>query len=290
MSVRIVLFLCIVVTSVGCKKQTEHTGLNNTQEKRIPIARVYDSYLYHSDIEPLAKQSSNRADSAQKVQLFIQSWINQQLMIAEAESRLTLDQSSIDQKLKQYKYDLLVHELHKLHLQESVSVEVTEEEVAAYYAGNKKNFELKNTIARVHFLKIPLNSPRIGKVEKLFAETDERSRKELLTYCSRYADAYSFDDSIWVDFDELIAPTAFQTIKNPVAYLKSTKIDKATDESFIYFLRILEFRITEEIAPLEFVKEQIRKIILNKRKLQAIKELEERIFNRAKETNAIQQY
>jgi hypothetical protein len=275
---------------LSCSKQGKESEKDVVDAAQQPVARVYESYLYTSDIAPIAQQSTSKADSAQKVQLFIQSWINQQLMIAEAESRLTLDRSEIDQKLRQYKYDLLVHELHKQHLLETVKEEVKEEEIVAYYTENKKNFELKNTIAKVHFLKIPLSSPRLARVEKLFADTDERARKELLTYCSRYADAYSFDDSIWVDFEELITPTAFQSIKNPVSYLKSTKIDKATDDSFIYFLRILEYRITDENAPLEFVKEQIRKILLNKRKLTAIKELEERIYNRAKESNAIQLY
>jgi hypothetical protein len=42
-----------------------------------------------------------------------------------------------------------------------------------------------------------------------------------------------------------------------------------------------EYRISDNISPLEFVKDDIRNIILNKRKVDLAKKLEDEVYNNA---------
>ena len=58
---------------------------------------------------------------------------------------------------------------------------------------------------------------------------------------------------------------------------------KKWDSTYLYFLKIQEYKISEEASPLEFVQEEIRNIILNKRKVALAKGLENDIYERAKE-------
>lgn len=280
-----------LLVSLGCKSPAKEDAAQ-VQDNYGPkaIARVFDNYLYSSEIAPIAAQASNKADSAQRVDLFIKSWINQQLMIAEAQARVKIDLADIEQKLQRYKYDLMVHELHKVEIESKVSNEINEDEIVKYYNENKSNFELKGAIVKGYFIKLPLSSPRISRLDKLLKQDDAKSKQELMAYCSRYSPSYNLDDSIWINFDEIAANTPFVNISNKVNYLKSTKIDKSSDDEYYYILKIKDFKISDEIAPLDFAREQIKKIIVNRRKLKAIKELEREIMKKAEDNNVFEIY
>ncbi len=53
------------------------------------------------------------------------------------------------------------------------------------------------------------------------------------------------------------------------------------DEDYTYYLKILDYKISEETSPLEFVKDQIKHIIVNKRKLALSGKLEDQIYSKA---------
>ena len=105
--------------------------------------------------------------------------------------------------------------------------------------------------------------------------------EELRSYCLRFAKTYSLEDSVWINFDEIIKATPLTAIANKVAYLKQNKFVDSQDDEYRYLIRIDEYRITDEISPLTFVEDQIRNIIINKRKVELANNLEEQVFNEA---------
>ena len=54
------------------------------------------------------------------------------------------------------------------------------------------------------------------------------------------------------------------------------------DAQFKYFLKVEEYRISDNVSPLEFVREDIKNIIINKRKVQLAQKLEEDLYEKAK--------
>ena len=65
---------------------------------------------------------------------------------------------------------------------------------------------------------------------------------------------------------------------------------EASDEDFVYFLTIFEYKLIGEVAPLEFVSDRISDIIINKRKITLKKELEKDIYEEAKTSNTFEIY
>ena len=51
----------------------------------------------------------------------------------------------------------------------------------------------------------------------------------------------------------------------------------------MYCLEIQEYKIKDDVSPLPYVRETLRNVILNQRKLDLIKKMEEEIFNAAYE-------
>ena len=111
-----------------------------------------------------------------------------------------------------------------------------------------------------------------------------------MRYCNQFATSYSFDDSLWIEFEEMVANTPFGNLNNKAALFKSNRIESNQDSDFLYFIRVNEYKLAEEVAPLEFARERIIKNIINRRKLEVLNAMEERIYQSAKENNGFELY
>ncbi len=253
-------------------------------EERIPVAKVYDNYLYEQDLEGIVDKGTSPADSASIVSRYIDSWIRKQLLIAEAASQIDFDEAELERKMLDYRYALMVYEYEKNHVNQEVEHDVSEEEIEEYYKNNKANFELKQNIIKGIFAKVPQEAPRIGRLKTLFqSKPDEGAREEIKSYCLSFAASYSLDDSVWYNFEDIIKHTPLVSIPNKVQFLRENKFVETSDDLYVYFLRITDYKISDQISPLEFVRDDIIKIIRSKRKIALTRKLEEEIFNEAKE-------
>ncbi len=221
------------------------------EEDLQPIARVHDNYLYKSDLEGLMQKGMPKSDSANIAERYVQSWIKKQLLIREAAAQSDFDESALEKMVQNYKQDLMIHALEKKYVEKELNREVSEEEITKYYKDNLVNFELKQNIIKCLFIKLPKDAPKIQRLKKLLYSTNDKDKEELKSYTYRFSTSYSLQDSLWINFEEVIANTPFTSIPNKVQFLKKNDYIEMTDEDFTYFLRILDYKISEEISPLE---------------------------------------
>jgi hypothetical protein len=257
------------------------TGINFKETpKPQAIARAHDQYLYMSDLEGLIPSEISKSDSANLIQRYIKSWINKQLVISEASDKLVMDEVEIERKVLDYRYALLIHEYQKLYINENLDPTVTDEEIIEYYLENKDNFKLRYHIIKCRFVKLPVEAPKLSIFRRLFQSDDEKQAEELRSYCYQYATTFHLD-TIWVNFDEVLENTPMVTIDNKVQFLRNNRSYETKDDVYFYFLKIRDYKISEEISPLEWVRDDIQRIIINKRKVKLAQELEEGIYSRA---------
>ena len=64
-------------------------------------------------------------------------------------------------------------------------------------------------------------------------------------------------------------------------FLKANPYYETSDDAYLYFFKVVEYRISDNVSPLEFVKDDVRNIILNKRKVELAKRLEDEVYNKA---------
>jgi hypothetical protein len=84
-------------------------------------------------------------------------------------------------------------------------------------------------------------------------------------------------------FDELVRNSPLAEIPNKVQFLKSNPYYEIEDDNYLYYLKVVEYRISDNVSPLEFVRDEITNIILNKRKVELAKKLEDEVYNSALE-------
>jgi hypothetical protein len=163
---------------------------------------------------------------------------------------------------------------------------VSEQAIEDYYQENKQNFELKNNIIKGIFAKVPQEAPRTGRLRSLFqGGLTEDVREEIKSYCLSFATSYSLDDSTWYNFEDIIANTPLVSIPNKVQFLQKNEFIETSDDLYVYFVKVMDYKISDQISPLEFVRDDITKIITNQRKVALTQELEEEIYQDAKDND-----
>ena len=260
------------------------------QDLRNPIARVHDNYLYASEISGIVGVNASPEDSANLMSAYMNNWIRKQLLIDEASAKIDFDEDEIQRKILDYRYSLIAYEYKSYYINQHLNKEVSEEEIQLYYEQNQDNFPLKQNIIRGKFIRLPKDAPNATKIRTLIYSTRENKMEELRTYCFSYALMYSLEDSVWINFDDIIKNTPLAEIPNKVDFLKRTKYTESSDETSKYYLLIKEYKKTDDIAPMEVVRDQIMDIIINKRKVELARNLEKEVYDKAVETKSFEIY
>jgi len=274
------LMISVLTLTAGCEflKMKKERPEETTSK---PVARVLDHYLYPEDLEGIVGAGISKEDSANLIERYINSWARKQLLINEAAAKIDFNEAELERKILDYRYALMVYEFEKQYVNNELNPNLTSEDIHKYYEANKDKFELKQNIIRGIYVKVPSQAPRISQVKKWIQSDKTQDIEDLKSYCLRFATSYSLEDSIWLNFDEIIKNTPLVAITNKVEFLKQNDFVESKDDEFDYFIRIKEYKITDEISPLAFVEDQIRNIIINKRKVELAKNLEEEVFNKA---------
>ncbi|MBO6660956.1 MAG: peptidyl-prolyl cis-trans isomerase [Roseivirga sp.] len=247
------------------------------------VASVGNSYLFEADVANLIEPGMSAEDSASITTQYVRNWIKKELLVKEATSNVRIDQSEIERKVADYRYTLLSYEHQKLRIQQLLDTAVTEEEIFEYYSNNQDNFALRQNIFRGRFLKVNQQAPKKTDIRRWIKSSRPQDLNALKDYAFQFANNYSLEDSTWIKFDDITKNSPFSTITNKIQFLKTTRYTEETDSLYLYLLKIDDYKISEEISPLEFVREDIRNIILNKRKVELAKSLENEVFQNAKE-------
>ena len=129
-------------------------------------------------------------------------------------------------------------------------------------------------------MKLNKKSPDLEKFKKWLLSDEIKDREALGVYCSKYAANYYLDDSSWLLFDDILKEVPLETY-NKELFLQNNKLVGVQDSAYIYFLNIKGFKIKNSISPLAFEKENIRNIILNKRKVELINKMKNDIYEDA---------
>ena len=117
-----------------------------------------------------------------------------------------------------------------------------------------------------------------------------KDKEELKSYCISFSAAYHLSDSSWIEFDKLVVNSPLAEIPNKIQFLKSYPYYETNDASYLYFLKIDAYKISDNVSPLEFVKEDIKNIIINKRKVELARKLEDEVYEKAAESKDFEVY
>ncbi|HMQ00837.1 MAG TPA: peptidyl-prolyl cis-trans isomerase [Cyclobacteriaceae bacterium] len=273
-------FLLILVLTSSCEL-IQMKRQQQADQSRIVVARVQNTYLYKDDLDNLVSAGISKDDSTSRVEAYIDNWTRKQLIIHDALRKINIDEAEVERKILDYRYSLIGYEYQTYYVKKNLNTEVSEEEINTYYQHNIDNFLLKQNIVQGTYIKVSRSAPRTEKIKGMILSKNENEKRDLKSYCLSFSTAYHLGDSAWVVFDEMVKNSPLAEIPNKIQFLRTNPYYETSDNEFLYFLKIDAYRISDDVSPLEFVKDDIKNIILNKRKVELAKRLEEEVYENA---------
>ncbi len=250
------------------------------------IASVYETELTLEDARTALMGNYNIDDSTEVFMEFIREWIREQTLLHKAKEILTDYEKDKSDLIVRYYNDLLLHELHEKLLQERLDTEVVDQAIEDYYVKNKQNFELKENILRLRFVKFKNPLVESEELWNKFIQGDPDDIDGLAKLAELSGGYYFDDDTTWLTFNDILKEIPIITY-NQENYLNNNKYIKLIDQSYTYFVLIKEFKVKSSASPLEFERERIKNIILNKRKVELLQLIENEIVEEAYNTQKI---
>lgn len=270
------LFAAFTIVFSNCDK--------NGSNKQEPIAKVYDKELYPSDVKDIFPSNISSADSLQLLKAHVDRWVRRQLMLIRAEKNLTDEQKNVSKQLDDYKTFLLIFKYEQEYIRQKLDTVITTTEIDRFYKENIDNFILSESIVKALYIKVKKDNSYIDKIKVLYKSTKEDDVKALDNLAYQVALKYDYFNDSWISFSR-IASELPMTVDNIEDFLRNKRAIEVEDENFAYFISIRELILKGQISPLEFEHENIKNIILNKRKQKLITDLELKIYNDARNHN-----
>ncbi len=253
------------------------------------MASVYGEELYASEISAALGSISSERDSNAAVKEFVNAWVKRQVLLHEAQEKLSDEEKDKSLQLDQYLNDLLVYELEQKIIGQKLDTAVSDLEINRYYNDNRSNFELKENIVRLIFFKLPSDLPKIDKLWSQFQKGRKEDLEELTLTAVETGGNFFRDEDVWLSFNDLVKEIPINTY-NQENFLNNTKVIRLNDNKFVYFVKILDFKIRNSASPLEFERDKIKNIILNKRKVSTVQRYEEELIRKGEENNKIKKF
>lgn len=273
-SVIILTFVCVL--SCDFFKKTED---------RTPIARVNETYLYEEDIKDLVAEGTSVEDSTLLVNNYITRWATQLLLVEGAERNLPeTTQNNFNKLVSQYKKDLFTKAYLDALVKKNIDTTVSQSEADTVYSKNKETFKLNEELVKFRYINIPQNAINLDDIEKRFKRFDANDKRYLDSISVQFK-SYSLNDSVWVKTSQVIEKVPVLNAENKKELLKKSNFLQLKDSLHLYLMQINDVLLQNDYAPLEYVKPTINQIIINKRKLELIKQLEKDITKDAIKNN-----
>jgi len=259
------------------------------KEPEKPVARVYDLFLYPSDLKDQIPGSAKSEDSVRIARRLIEEWVRDKLLLKKAELYLAGSDFSIEKQVEDYRASLLTFRYKQELLAQRLDTIIYDNEIEAYYKENSSNYVLNADVVKLSYIKVPANAPDIQMVRRLYKSEKDEDLANLEQYCNTYAKSFIIKSQSWYRFADFIQNKPF-TIDNPGRFLLYNKNMEASDSISHYFIHIFEHIPERKIAPVEMVYTDIRSVLLNKRKITILQEMESSIFKEGLSRNLAEIY
>lgn len=275
------LFLLAATCFSGCGQTTQNGDKL--------IAEVGNRKLFLSEVTAFIPNNMEREDSTVMADEYVRKWIRQELVLQKAEENLSMDLKNVTRELEEYRNSLIIFRYKNELMAQRMDTTVVNSEILEYYLEHTDNFKLNRNIVKAIFLKIPAEFANPELLKEMSSISEEEGINDLRDYCLQYARSFDIFTDRWVDLERVMnnIPT---TIDEPEQYLKENQYIEFNDSSYYYLVTIHDYMLRNEQAPEEYVREDIKSLILNRRKIEFLRELENNIFQEGVNRNRFKIY
>lgn len=254
------------------------------------LARAYEDELRWSDLRQVIPLDATAVDSTALAQRYINNWVEQHVVLHMAESNLPEERLDLEEQMEDYRRSLLIFNYEQALVEQKLDTSFSDAEIQDYYDKHKENFELKDNIVRARWFKVNEPDDRVvRKMRDRFMDGSPDKLREVELWLAGLGVTITDRSLAWAPWTELEAAV-------PIGELESTALLANNGKRVIreggaaWFVEVLDHRAKNTISPLELVHQDIRSVLLNKRKLKLIETMRANVYKQALENNDVQVY
>lgn len=284
--VGVLIGIAILILLAGC-------DYFQKSSKEVVVAECYGKYLYESDLQGIVPEGASIMDSIQRVSTFIDSWIKRQVLIHQAENNLDKAKLDLKKQMEEYRNSLIIYEYESQLINQKLDTVVSEDEIAEYYEQNKEDFQLRNTMVRVAYVILNEDEDKDNKqkatFQKLLSDPDTLLLQNIDILANYYAVKSYVDVDQWMRLDDLTNIIPIE-IFNAESFLKKNKFVCFDMNEYTYMVRFVDYLLEESTSPLEMVSDNIKSVILARRKQEMLEKMKTSLYEKAKRDRAFEVY
>lgn len=167
------VLIVVICLGVSCKPKTSPIN-----EEEV-VARVYDKYLLASELNAQLNANMSAQDSVSTANRYINSWIERQLLVRQAELNIATNQAELNKKIQEYRNDLLIYSYQNELLAQKLDTSITTQEIEEFYQSHEDRFKLQDYLVKVRYLQIDSANQSAKMLRKLMMSDADDELNEL---------------------------------------------------------------------------------------------------------------
>ena len=247
-----------------------------TNEESNAVARVGEDFLFISDLEN--QIGPNGSDSIQITSRTINEWAEELLYLKKAEINLSFsEKKGLEELVSTYRNDLYVKTYKDKAIQSQLDSIVEKEEIEYYFDKNKFNFKTNKDLMRGRYVRVRNENYNLRSIRKSIRRYNEDDKVFLDSIALQFT-TYSLNDSIWVQASQFFNRFPSISERRYKNFLKNDTFFELQDSLEVYLVVVEEVVLRNDLAPLDYVAPTLNQILINKRKLELMRQLDREII------------
>lgn len=273
---KFVLFLSLLVLACSC------TAISSLIHDDEVVAKVGRYKLYRSDLGRFIPENVSPEDSARLAANYINTWAQEYLYMQVAEQQLSKAEMDVTAELEDYRHSLIRFRYEQRYINDRLDTLITEEQLNEYYTAHLDEFKLSRPVLKVRFLNILKDSPYLAQIVDAMSVEEEGRVPEADTLGAAYALKYYDRSETWTDAAQLALLFGVDASRMLSVLKDNLIIIEPEDRGDVMVAYVCDIQ-REGTAPLEYVEDRIRDIIISNRKHKLLKSLEQDLLTDALE-------
>lgn len=249
------------------------------------IARVGGELLTVQDISAVVPSNLKGDDSLSFVKQYTDKWLVRQLKVNEADELFSGTEKDIEKLVEDYHQTLLTSKVDQYYIDQQMSDDVSQEDITEYYNTHKSQFLLDRTLVKGRILRFDATYRQSAKLKTQMqkAATSQNDDKAFSDLCAKNNFLLIDNRSEWVNFADFLSNLPIPQSQNNEPLLDKMGVQELKIGSDRYYFDFTSVCRKGNVAPLEIVSDNIRRILITQRRSQIIKSHEEQILKSALE-------
>jgi hypothetical protein len=274
------IFSFVLMTFSSCQESVE-------KKDSTVLAQIGSSTLYLEDLTVLFGKGLKTSDL--NVKIFIHNWVRNEVVLQHGAEELLPDEKDFSKELKQYENSLLRYKIESKYLDDNIDTVVSRKEMEEYYNLNAANFELKENYVKVRVLKMKGDFSEVSKRKAMINYSDSVGKRLYSSWVNEHQLFSVTHDSSWVKWDHVKEIVPIKPYSDEY-FLTNNSYRELWAEKDLWVIKITDFQLKDNKSPFEMVESRIKSILINKRKMYLIKEMEKEMYNKAIKNGEIKLY